>query len=127
MFAIPFFKISAQAPYKKGEVVNGEDEIITKNRPFHVFVVHQISYPSQYRQYQMNVDDLKLLTVVGQGAFGTVFLGKMSTTNKYYGVKMLQKHKLLESDDNIANQKLEINTMKNVQHPNLMSIDFVKQ
>jgi serine/threonine protein kinase len=44
----------------------------------------------------MNLDDLKLLTIVGKGAFGTVFLGKMATTNKYYAVKMLKKNVLID-------------------------------
>lgn len=89
MFALPYFKIGQYALYKDNETVANEDPCITENRPFHVFVVHQISYPSQYSQFQLSIDDLKLLTVVGQGAFGTVFLGKLSTTNKFYGIKML--------------------------------------
>jgi len=56
-----------------------------------------------------------------------VFLGKISTTNKYYGIKMLQKHKLLEKKDNIEYAKFEINVMKELKHPNLLRIDFVKQ
>lgn len=46
----------------------------------------------------MNLDDLKLLTIVGKGAFGTVFLGKMTSTNKYYAVKMLRKDTLLRDN-----------------------------
>jgi hypothetical protein len=37
--AIPYFKIMQYAYYKKDESVKGEDEVITRNRPFHVFVV----------------------------------------------------------------------------------------
>lgn len=58
----------------------------------------------------MNLDDLKLLTVVGQGAFGTVFLGKLSTTNKYYAIKMLKKNKLIEGNQ-IGYAKFEIEVM----------------
>lgn len=47
-------------------------------------------------QFELALDDLKMLTVVGQGAFGTVFLGKLSTTNKYYAIKMLKKNKIIE-------------------------------
>jgi len=69
---------------------------MTDNRPFHVFVVKQLSYEAQYKTFAMNLDDLKLLTIVGKGAFGTVFLGKMATTNKYYAVKMLKKNVLID-------------------------------
>jgi serine/threonine protein kinase len=36
-----------------------------------------------------------MITVIGKGAFGTVFLGKLSTTNKYYAIKMLKKNELI--------------------------------
>ena len=54
-----------------------------------------MSYESQYMQFELALDDLKMLTVVGQGAFGTVFLGKLSTTNKYYAIKMLKKNEII--------------------------------
>jgi len=44
--AIPYFKIMQYAFYKDGEKGKEEDPVITRNRPFHVFVVSQISYPS---------------------------------------------------------------------------------
>jgi serine/threonine protein kinase len=40
---------------------------------------------------------------------------------------MLQKHRLLAKDDYIIQTKNEINFMKMVVHPNLLSIDFVRQ
>jgi serine/threonine protein kinase len=40
---------------------------------------------------------------------------------------MLQKHKLLEKKENIEYAKFEINVMKELKHPNLLRIDFVKQ
>ena len=110
----------------KVKIPEGEKECITKNRPFHVFVVKQLSYKSQYKTIAMNLDDLKMLTVVGQGAFGTVFLGKMTTTNKYYAIKMLKKNKLID-DKAIDYAKFEINVMKTMQHPYILGIDFVKQ
>ena len=39
MFAIPYFKIMQYAYYKEGETAKNEDPVITRNRPFHVFVV----------------------------------------------------------------------------------------
>jgi hypothetical protein len=39
MMAIPYFRIMQYAYYKEGEKANVEDEVITRNRPFHVFVV----------------------------------------------------------------------------------------
>ena len=42
------------------------------------------------------MEDLDLMCVLGFGAFGKVFLGKLSSTNKYYGIKMLRKSALIE-------------------------------
>jgi serine/threonine protein kinase len=46
----------------------------------------------------LKLNDLDLLTVLGKGAFGKVFLGKLSSTNKFYAVKMLQKNMLIKTD-----------------------------
>jgi hypothetical protein len=89
MFAIPYFQITTYQFYPKGENKPNEAPAITRNRPFHVFVAKQLSYPSQYREFKLDIGDLKILKVVGMGAFGTVFLGKIASTNKYYAVKML--------------------------------------
>ena len=70
---------------------------------------------------------MKLLTVVGEGAFGKVFLAKIASTNKYYGVKMLQKHRLIERQVDLDYAKFEINVMKDMKHPNILGIDFVRQ
>lgn len=123
MFVIPklqlkkgaggFSKFKAAADMKtdkEKETLKKEKPAITRNRPFNVFVVKQMSYKSQYKTFAMNLDDLKLLTVVGQGAFGTVFLGKLSTTNKYYAIKMLKKNKLIEGNQ-IGYAKFEIEVM----------------
>jgi hypothetical protein len=47
MFAIPYFNIMAYQYYKEEEKIKkGEPKEITRNRPFHCFVVKQLSYPS---------------------------------------------------------------------------------
>ena len=40
---------------------------------------------------------------------------------------MLQKHKLLEKQEHIDYAKFEISVMKDMKHPNILGIDFVKQ
>ena len=46
IFAIPYFRISMYAFYEADKAPANEDLVITRNRPFHVFIVNQISYPS---------------------------------------------------------------------------------
>ena len=45
-----------------------------------------------------------MLTVVGKGAFGTVFLGKVITTNKFYAIKMLKKNEIIRKKEDSINQ-----------------------
>tara|TARA_B110000285_G_C15074572_1_gene589965 strand:+ start:400 stop:567 length:168 start_codon:yes stop_codon:yes gene_type:complete len=55
-----------------------------------------VSYDGQYNDLTLNAGDLDILKPIGKGAFGDVFLGKMSSTNKYYAVKMLSKTMLIK-------------------------------
>jgi len=67
---------------------------VTENRPFTVFEVRQCSYREQYQRVQINFDALNLINVIGQGAFGKVFLSNINSN--YFAVKMLQKQKIAE-------------------------------
>lgn len=68
--------------------------------------------------------DLDLLTVIGKGAFGKVFLGKLAATGNFYGVKMLKKNMLIEKNQ-VGYAKFECDIMKEMKHPNILGIDFV--
>ena len=46
-----------------------------------------------------------MLTVLGQGAFGTVFLGKITSTNKFYAIKMLKKNEIINSNSGVVSVK----------------------
>lgn len=59
----------------------------------------------------LKAGDLDILRPIGKGAFGDVFLGKISSTNKYYGVKMLSKTKLIQHEQ-IEYAQFEIEHMK---------------
>jgi hypothetical protein len=48
----------------------------------------------QYKTYSMNLSQLNLLAVLGQGAFGKVFLSMIDSV--WYAVKMLGKKQILE-------------------------------
>ena len=72
----------------------------------------------------LNAGDLDILKPIGKGAFGDVFLGKMSSTNKFYGVKMLSKTMLIKSEQ-IPYVQFEIEHMKQLKHQNLLEIDYV--
>jgi hypothetical protein len=83
MYVMPKFRVLEKKNHKMIEELKGnnleaaksEDKYITNNRPFWKFTVKQVSYEEQYKVISMALGDLKLRTVVGKGAFGTVFLG----------------------------------------------------
>jgi len=72
----------------------------------------------------LKAGDLDILKPIVKGAFGVVFLGKMSSTNKFYGVKMLSKTKLIK-ENQIPYAQFEIEHMKMLKHQNLLEIDYV--
>jgi serine/threonine protein kinase len=65
---------------------------------------------------------LNLLAILGQGAFGKVFLSKIDSA--YYAVKMLGKKQIIDKNM-AANVKLEIKTMQDLKHPHLLGINYV--
>ena len=70
--------------------------------------------------------DLDLLTVIGKGAFGKVFLGKIAATGKFYAVKMLKKNTIIERNQ-VDYAKFECVEMGKMKHPNILGVDFVIQ
>ena len=48
----------------------------------------------------MNVklEDFKLITVLGRGTFGKVYLAELAQNNKLYAIKSIRKDVLLEYD-----------------------------
>ena len=90
MFAMPFFKlVRCEIENKKGKYEEHE--------PYYVFVLEQKTYNSQSNKMKLNFfKDVDLLTILGTGSLGKVFLGKLGCTGKYYAFKMLPKNKIID-------------------------------
>ena len=60
----------------------------------------------------MNVElnDFKMISELGKGAFGRVFLVELPSTGKQYAMKGIRKDKLIDSHL-IANTRLEMDIM----------------
>lgn len=68
-----------------------------------------------------------MLCVLGRGAYGKVFLAELQISNKkLYAVKCIRKDMLLEMNY-IKNTLLEKNIMLEVDHPFLITLDYVFQ
>lgn len=48
------------------------------------------------KQLRLTRDDFEILKVIGRGAFGIVCVVRMSTTNKVYAMKILNKWEMLK-------------------------------
>lgn len=45
---------------------------------------------------QFTIDDLELMTILGEGGWGCVRLCRHKSNNKYYAVKMMSKRGLID-------------------------------
>ena len=74
----------------------------------------------------MNVklEDFKLITVLGRGTFGKVYLAELAQNKNLYAIKSIRKDVLLEYDQ-VNNTKLEKDILFSCDHPFLVGMDFL--
>lgn len=62
----------------------------------------------QIKQLRLVRDDFEVLKVIGRGAFGEVCVVRMTTTNKIYAMKILNKWEMLKVEWHLLRRWLEI-------------------
>ena len=68
----------------------------------------------------MNIlEEYEILSVIGEGTFGVVKLGKIKKTNEEVAIKILEKKKILNKDDEKRVER-EIEILKKVNHINVI-------
>ena len=72
------------------------------------------------------VDDLKLIKLLGKGAFGEVYLTQKNGMPGYYATKSLDRA-YSEKKENLNRLINEITVFKKIQHPNVVSLVDLKQ
>ena len=77
-------------------------------------------------QKNIRLEDFKLLTVLGRGTFGKVYLAEHSTSKALYAIKSIRKDVLLDYDQ-VKNTKLEKDILFSCDHPFLVGMDFLFQ
>lgn len=70
------------------------------------------------------LEDFKLIRIVGKGTFGKVFQCIHIKTGKVYAMKCIRKDVVLENDS-IQSLKLEKEILYNIEHPFIVSMDYV--
>ena len=71
-------------------------------------------------------DDFEMIRIIGQGAFGKVYLVHCNKTGKYYAMKCIRKDLIIKHNaiDNIESEKHILNQ---VNHPFIVGMDYVFQ
>ena len=73
---------------------------------------------------EVSLDDFICLKIVGKGTFGKVFLVVNKKTEKLYAMKSIRKDIVIDNDS-IENIKLERLILLQVNHPFIISMDYV--
>jgi len=77
-------------------------------------------------QKVLSLESFKILTVLGKGTFGKVYLTELLENKKLYAIKAIRKDVLLETEQ-IENTKLERDILLECDHPFLWGMDYVFQ
>lgn len=98
-----------------------EDPVITIRRKTEV-----LFYQSQPVVKEISIEDFDLLRVLGQGAFGKVFLARQKATGKIFAMKVLKKKNIIEMNQ-LEHTKTEKMILQHVNHPFIVSLEFAFQ
>ena len=77
-------------------------------------------------QQQITLDQFELVSQLGRGTFGKVFLATLKSTGQEYAIKVIRKDILIEYDQ-IESTLLEKEILFAVDHPFLVGMDFLFQ
>ena len=69
-------------------------------------------------------EDFKIITLLGRGTFGKVFLAKLPNSDQQYAIKAIRKDVLLDFKQ-VANTKLEKDILFSCEHPFLVGMDYM--
>ena len=88
-----------------------------------------IDLPSQVIFKKVNkedasLEDFKLMNIVGKGTFGKVFQCQHLPSGTIYAMKCIRKDVVLENDS-LESLKLEKEILYNIEHPFIVSMDYV--
>lgn len=108
----------------KIDLVHDEDE------DFEVDLLKEKSssllFSSVKEESTINLEDFEIISILGKGAFGKVYLTKMKENGKMYAIKTIRKDIVIETDQ-IEAVNLERDILFNCNHPFLVGMDFVFQ
>lgn len=81
---------------------------------------------SKTRNSEISLDDFVVKKVIGQGSFGKVYMVVHKMTGQIYAMKSIRKDVVIDSEQ-LENLRLEKHIMLCVEHPFIISMEFVFQ
>lgn len=78
------------------------------------------------RDEETTLDDFVFRKVIGQGSFGKVYMVQHKCSGKTYAMKSIRKDVVIDSEQ-LENLRLEKHIMLCVEHPFLISMEYVFQ
>jgi tRNA A-37 threonylcarbamoyl transferase component Bud32 len=108
----------------KVDLVNDEDEDFDINE----LKEHGSSllFASMTAESTITLDDFDIISILGKGAFGKVYLTKMKENGQLYAIKTIRKDVVIQTEQ-IDAVNLERDILLNCDHPFLVGMDFVFQ
>ena len=75
---------------------------------------------------KLKLEEFQLISVVGRGTFGKVYLAYLPANQKYYALKSIRKDMILQKNS-VESIDLEKLIMLQVDHPFIVNMQFVFQ
>lgn len=75
---------------------------------------------------ELSLESFTILSVLGKGTFGKVYLTELKDENKYFAIKAIRKDVLIETEQ-VESTKLERDILLECDHPFLCGMDYVFQ
>lgn len=72
----------------------------------------------------IELEDFKLISVLGRGSFGKVYLAELSSNKKLYAIKSIRKDVLIDYGQ-VENTKQEKDILFTCDHPFLVGMDYL--
>ena len=86
----------------------------------------ELLYSKSSERDRSALEKLQVLSVVGRGTFGKVFLTYLPSKGQYYALKSMRKD-VIQDKNSVENIKLERLIMLQVDHPFVVSMHYVFQ
>ena len=86
----------------------------------------QLLYSKSSERDKAALEEFQMISVVGKGTFGKVFLVYLPVNQKFYALKSMRKDVIIEKNS-LENINLERMIMLQVEHPFIVSMHYVFQ